>query len=173
MDDKRRSAFPYFAGSGLIVDLFDTNARLLADLTKKIAKICPGAFILVITNPVNSLTPLVAQVLRSENKFNPNKLFGITAVDVVRASTFAAKVTGMAPEEISVPVVGGHSLHTIVPLVSQSSPALNLSLEQQTELIQKVQRGGGMKSKRPRPGPEQRLYAWVMHLTSNGPFSLN
>lgn len=125
-----------------MVDLFDTNARLLADLTKQIAKICPGAFILVITNPVNSLTPLVAQILRSENKFNPHKLFGITTLDVVRASTFAAQVTGLAPEEISVPVVGGHSLHTIVPLVSQSSPPLNLSPEQQTELIQRVQRGG-------------------------------
>ena len=96
----------------------------------------------MITNPVNSLTPLVAQILRSENKFNPHKLFGITALDVVRASTFAAQVTGLAPEEIGVPVVGGHSLHTIVPLVSQSSPALHLSREQQTELIQRVQRGG-------------------------------
>jgi len=125
-----------------MVDLFDTNARLLADMTKQIAKICPGAFVLVITNPVNSLTPLVAQLLRSENKFNPHKLFGIIALDAVRASTFAAQVTGLAPEEISVPAVGGHSLRTIVPLVSQSSRALHLSLEQQTELIQRVQRGG-------------------------------
>lgn len=80
--------------------------------------------------------------MKSENKFNPRKLFGITTLDIVRAATFASQVTDIPPENITVPVVGGHSRDTIVPLFSQSTPALNLSREELQDLIQKVQCGG-------------------------------
>ncbi|KAI8455228.1 hypothetical protein BY996DRAFT_8467494 [Phakopsora pachyrhizi] len=59
-----------------------------------------------------------------------NRLIGVNTLDVVPASTFAAKVSG-SPEkahQYKIPVIGGHSGVTILPLLSQSQPALPSSL---------------------------------------------
>lgn len=47
-------------------------------------------------------------------------------LDVVRASTFVASVVGKPKDaaKYSVPVVGGHSGATILPLLSQAKPAI-------------------------------------------------
>lgn len=47
-------------------------------------------------------------------------------LDVVRASTFVASVLGKPKDaaNYSVPVVGGHSGATILPLLSQAKPAI-------------------------------------------------
>jgi malate dehydrogenase len=53
-------------------------------------------------------------------------LFGVTHLDIVRASTFVATVIGK-PEDApkyKVPVVGGHSGVTILPLLSQTEPKI-------------------------------------------------
>jgi len=109
------------------------------DLATGIATACPKAFVLVISNPVNSTVPIVAEVLKKHGVFNPKKLvscqytrqfllslfhcrlFGVTTLDVVRASTFVSEIHGdlsLAPA-VTVPVVGGHSGVT----VNLSSPA--------------------------------------------------
>ena len=107
------------------IDLFDSNAVIVEQLARVMAKTCPNAFSLVITNPVNSLVPVIAEVLKSENVFNPQRLFGVTTLDVIRASSFSAEAFPSAVDtNIVVPVVGGHSNKTIVPLFSQSSPNL-------------------------------------------------
>jgi len=64
----------------------------------------------------------------------------------VRASTFLAEVTGdvSAAPTITVPVIGGHSGVTILPILSQASPSLaaNLSEEQIQALTKRIQFGG-------------------------------
>jgi len=122
--------------------LFDDNAVAVRDLTKEIANICPNASLLVIANPVNSIVPIVAETLKSAHAFTPKRLFGVTTLDVVRASTFVAEVTGLSPTEIDVPVVGGHSNNTIVPLLSQTKPALNMDDERLRELTIRIQDAG-------------------------------
>merc|ERR1711939_962307 len=83
------------------------------------AENCPDAYILVISNPVNSTVPIVAEVLKKAGKFNPKKLFGVTTLDVVRAETFVGEITGERdPSKTVIPVIGGHSGETIVPLFS-------------------------------------------------------
>lgn len=64
----------------------------------------------------------------------------MTTLDVVRASTFVAEVSGKLQEapKVTVPVVGGHSGVTIVPLLSQSS----LPVDASEELIKRIQFGG-------------------------------
>jgi len=101
-------------------DLFKINAGIVQDLATGIAATCPKAFILVISNPVNSTVPIVAEVMKSHGVFDPKKLFGVTTLDVVRASTFVSEIykdLSIAPAVI-VPVIGGHSGITIVPLLS-------------------------------------------------------
>jgi len=126
-------------------DLFKINAGIVRDLATGIATTCPKAFILVISNPVNSTVPIVAEVLKSHGVFDPKKLFGVTTLDVVRASTFVSEIhkdLSIAPAVI-VPVIGGHSGITIVPLLSQSShPLPKISAEEHAALIKRIQFGG-------------------------------
>jgi malate dehydrogenase len=125
-----------------MVDLFVFNAGIIRDLATGIASICPDAFILVISNPVNSLVPLIAEVLKSKNVFNPKTLFGITTLDVVRASTFTAEaISGVSPD-IFIPVVGGHSAETIIPLFSHAKLAIKIEGETLQSLTTRVKFGG-------------------------------
>ncbi|KZS89370.1 NAD-malate dehydrogenase [Sistotremastrum niveocremeum HHB9708] len=127
-------------------DLFKINAGIVRDLATGIATTCPKAAVLVISNPVNSTVPIVAEVLKKHGVFDPKKVFGVTTLDVVRASTFVAEVLGdlSLVSKVSVPVVGGHSGVTIIPLLSQSTVPLPSSLDQSTvdALIKRIQFGG-------------------------------
>lgn len=127
-------------------DLFKINAGIVRDLAIGIATTAPKAFVLVISNPVNSTVPIVAEVFKKHGVFDPKKLFGVTTLDVVRASTFVSDIHGdlsLAPA-VNVPVVGGHSGVTIVPLLSQSSHPLpsNLSTAAYETLVNRIQFGG-------------------------------
>jgi len=122
-----------------MIDLFVFNADIIRDLATSIADICPNASIMVISNPVNSLVPLIAEVLKSKKVFNPKKLFGITTLDVVRASAFAAEaISGLSPSDLVIPVVGGPSTETIIPLFSQSKPAVKIEGEKLRSLTAHV-----------------------------------
>ena len=57
--------------------------------------------------------------------YNPNKIFGVTTLDVVRANCFVAELKGFDADSTLVPVVGGHAGKTIVPLISQSNPKVS------------------------------------------------
>ena len=110
-------------------------------MTTNIARTSPNAYILVISNPVNSTVPIVAEVLKKHGVFNPKKVFGVTTLDVVRASTFTSSISGTDPREVRVPVVGGHSGVTIIPLLSQISPPYSFSQQQIEELTNRIQFG--------------------------------
>ncbi|CAE6407301.1 unnamed protein product [Rhizoctonia solani] len=127
-------------------DLFKINAGIIRDLAIAIATNAPKAFILVISNPVNSTVPIVAEVLKKHGVFDPKRLFGVTTLDVVRASTFIASVAGSpaAAPTYTVPVVGGHSGVTIIPLLSQATPSLPSGTTQSEieALTKRIQFGG-------------------------------
>ncbi|KAI5803247.1 malate dehydrogenase, NAD-dependent [Geopyxis carbonaria] len=124
-------------------DLFQKNASIVRDLITGVAKWCPKAFVLVISNPVNSTVPIAAEVLKAHNVFDPARLFGVTSLDVVRASTFTAEITGESdPRKIYIPVVGGHSGETIVPLLSQANPSVEIPEDKYSGLINRIQFGG-------------------------------
>jgi len=67
-------------------------------------------------------------------------LFGVTTLDVVRASRFISEVKSTDPARESIVVVGGHSGATIVPLLSQAGH--NLEGAERDEFIKRVQFGG-------------------------------
>jgi len=108
-------------------DLFKINAGIVRELVNGCVKYCPKAYILIISNPVNSTVPIAAEVLKAGGVFDPKKLFGVTTLDVVRAETFVGEMVGKKnPTDITIPVVGGHSGETIVPLFSQAKPAVTI-----------------------------------------------
>ncbi|CAI7615662.1 unnamed protein product [Penicillium palitans] len=125
-------------------DLFRTNASIIRDIFTEIAATCPQAMCCVVTNPVNSTLPVATEVLKKAGVFNPTHIFGVTTLDVVRASTFAAHALGenIDPKDFKVPVIGGHSGATILPLYSQAQPPVNLDDETLATVINRVQFGG-------------------------------
>lgn len=117
-------------------DLFKINAGIVRDLVKGIAQHSPKAYILVISNPVNSTVPIAAEVLKQADVFDAKRLFGVTTLDVVRAETFVQQITGEKdPAKTTIPVVGGHSGETIVPLFSLAKPAIDIPAEKLAPLI--------------------------------------
>lgn len=124
-------------------DLFKINAGIVRDLAKGCAEFCPKAMILVISNPVNSTVPIAAEILKAANVFDPKRLFGVTTLDVVRAETFISEITGEKdPRKLNIPVIGGHSGETIVPLFSQAKPNVQIPDDKLDGLINRVQFGG-------------------------------
>ncbi|SPC65474.1 probable MDH1 - malate dehydrogenase precursor, mitochondrial [Ustilago sp. UG-2017b] len=124
-------------------DLFNTNASIVRDLAKKAAEVAPKAHLLIISNPVNSTVPIVAEVFKKAGVYDPNKLYGVTTLDVTRASTFLSGISGKKPSETIVPVVGGHSGVTIVPLLSQANGGDAVAKgEQYEKLVHRIQFGG-------------------------------
>ncbi|KAK5171531.1 malate dehydrogenase-like protein [Cryomyces antarcticus] len=121
-------------------DLFNTNASIVRDLAKAAAESSPDACILIISNPVNSTVPITAEVFKSMGVYNPKKLFGVTTLDVVRASRFISQLKGTDPANENITVVGGHSGATIVPLLSQSG--YELKGNELDEYVRRVQFGG-------------------------------
>ena len=122
------------------IDLFNTNASIVRDLAKACADACPDANILVISNPVNSTVPICAEIFKSKGVFNPKRLFGVTTLDVVRASRFISQHKGTDPADENITVIGGHSGATIVPLLSQSG--YSLSGKDLDDFVYRVQFGG-------------------------------
>lgn len=118
-------------------DLFNTNASIVYHLVEKAAKACPNACIAIITNPVNTLIPIAANVLKQAGVYDKRKLFGITTLDVIRAKTFIAETKGENVKYVKVPVIGGHSGTTILPLLSQATIA-GLALEFTQEEIERL-----------------------------------
>ena len=120
-------------------DLFKINAGIVRDLVKGIAEHSPDASVLVISNPVNSTVPIAAEVLKQAKVFNPQRLYGVTTLDVVRAETFLQDITGEKdPSKTVIPVIGGHSGETIVPLFSQAKPAVNIPPEKLAPLVKRT-----------------------------------
>ncbi|GAA5997597.1 malate dehydrogenase [Rhodotorula paludigena] len=126
-------------------DLFNANASIVRDLAQAAAKVAPKARIGVIANPVNSTVPIVAEVFKAAGVYDPTRLFGVTTLDIVRASAFLSGIAGTHPKDTNVPVVGGHSGPTIVPLLSQL-PAGKKVVEEGGEtlaaLVKRIQFGG-------------------------------
>ena len=101
-------------------DLFNINAGIVKNLVSVCADTCPKALIGIITNPVNTTVAIAAEVLKQKGVYDPARLFGITTLDIIRSNTFVAEAKGVNPEDVEVPVIGGHSGVTILPLLSQS-----------------------------------------------------
>ena len=113
--------------------------------------------ICIISNPVNSTVPIFAEVYKEAGVFDEKRyelsthldvltewgrIFGVTTLDVVRASRFLGEIKNADPKGIQVTVVGGHSGVTIVPLLSQTSQGKDVKGEEYKALVKRIQFGG-------------------------------
>ncbi|MBN7122026.1 malate dehydrogenase [Erwinia billingiae] len=122
-------------------DLFNVNAGIVRNLIEQVASTCPKALIGIITNPVNTTVAIAAEVLKKAGVYDKNKLFGVTTLDIIRSNTFVAELKGKNPAELNIPVVGGHSGVTILPLLSQI-PGVSFSEQEVADLTKRIQNAG-------------------------------
>ncbi len=122
-------------------DLFNVNAGIVKSLAEKIAVVCPTACVGIITNPVNTTVPIAAEVLKKAGVYDKRRLFGVTTLDVIRSETFVAELKGKDPSDIKVPVIGGHSGVTILPLLSQVE-GVEFTAEEVEALTNRIQNAG-------------------------------
>ena len=122
-------------------DLFNVNAGIVRNLIEQVASTCPKACSGIITNPVNTTVAIAAEVLKKAGVYNKDKLFGISTLDVIRSNTFVAELKGKNPAEVEVPVIGGHSGVTILPLLSQI-PGVTFSEQEVADLTKRIQNAG-------------------------------
>merc|ERR1719384_733657 len=122
-------------------DLFKVNAGIAQEVVEACAKFCPNAIVALIVNPVNSVVPAMAELYKKKG-LDPKKIVGVTTLDVVRANKFVAEKTGSDPDDVEVPVVGGHAGVTILPLFSQSKQAQKIPAGEIPALDKHVQDAG-------------------------------
>ena len=128
--------------------LFRQSALVMPGLVEAYARSCPGAIMLVVTNPVNAIVPFVAELLKAYGVFDARRLFGVTTLDVVRAETFLADAENrsvhddVAGDGQAVDVVGGHSPQTMVPLLSLARPTARVGGRELEGVANRVRFGG-------------------------------
>jgi malate dehydrogenase len=122
-------------------DLFNINAGIVKNLIEACADNCPNACIGIITNPVNTTVPIAAETLKAKGVYDKNKLFGVTTLDVIRSETFVAQLKGKSTSDVHVPVIGGHSGTTILPLLSQVE-GVSFTDDEVASLTTRIQNAG-------------------------------
>ncbi|KAL1122067.1 hypothetical protein AAG570_003473 [Ranatra chinensis] len=102
-------------------------AEKILGYTHAFANYCPHAILVVAASPLNVLVPLVTKALTEQSCCNCNKIMGCTTVDILRANALLARALKMDSKCVILPVIGGASRDTRVPVFSQSQPNRKLS----------------------------------------------
>lgn len=123
--------------------LFDANKDFIYNLCMAKAKVCPEAFLVIVTNPINAMIPLAAETLKLANAYDAKKLFGISKLDTVRAKTFIGDNLVYDPAKVHVHVIGGHSATSIVPVFSSARPPPKGDMDELKPLYNRVRNAGG------------------------------
>ena len=95
----------------------------------------------IITNPVNTTVCDCGRSVEKAGVYDKRKLFGVTTLDVLRSETFVSELKGLNVSRTSVPVIGGHSGVTILPLLSQVQYA-EWKEEEIAPLTKRIQNAG-------------------------------
>ncbi len=100
-------------------DLIDINTKVMTSVGENIKKHAPNAFVIVITNPLDAMVAVMQRV----TGFDTAKVVGMAGVlDSSRFSCFLAEALGVAVEDVTTFVLGGHG-DTMVPVVRYASVA--------------------------------------------------
>ena len=100
-------------------DLVSKNAGVIATVAEGIKQHAPGAFVIVITNPLDAMV----WVMQQKSGLPPEKVVGMAGVlDSSRFRLFLAQEFGVSVEDVTAFVLGGHG-DTMVPLIRYSAVA--------------------------------------------------
>ena len=130
-------------------DLIAINAGVIKTVAEQVRQACPGAFVIVITNPLDAMV----WVMQKVSGLPANMVVGMAGIlDSARFRYFLASELGVSVEDVTAFVLGGHG-DTMVPLVRYSTVAgiplpdlveLGWTTKERLEaIVQRTRDGGG------------------------------
>jgi malate dehydrogenase len=125
-------------------DLVVINQRVVTDVVLKIKETSPNAILLIVTNPLDTMTYLAKQI----SGFPRQRVIGQAGMlDSARMRTFIAMELNVSPDNVCASVMGGHG-DEMVPLtrfstvsgipISQLLPADKIEA-----IVERTRKGGG------------------------------
>jgi len=124
-------------------DLLAKNVQIVKEVSEKVAKFCPEAIVIVVSNPLDAMVYTAAKV----TGFPKNRIMGMAGVlDAARFSYFIATELGVSSEDVRGILMGGHG-DDMVPLPRFTSVAgvpITELLDKDTiaRLIERARKGG-------------------------------
>jgi malate dehydrogenase len=98
-------------------DLIGINTKVVSTVGAAIKEHCPGAFVIVITNPLD----VMVLIMKEASGLPAERVVGMAGVlDAARFRYFLAEEFKVAVEDVQAYVLGGHG-DTMVPLIRYSS----------------------------------------------------
>ncbi|CAH2092145.1 unnamed protein product [Euphydryas editha] len=120
-----------------------TNALAVQRICRTLAYENPDAFFAISSSPINSIVSFASKLLSNYKAYNKHKIFGITHIDTARTRTLLGKTLNVSPHHLHVPVIGGHSDETIIPLFSNLLPSHYYIKQHQAEALTRLVRKSG------------------------------
>jgi malate dehydrogenase len=125
-------------------DLVATNLPIIRDVADNAKKHCPGAFVIVISNPLDAMV----YELKRRTGFAKERVVGMAGVlDSARFQAFLAAEAKVSSKDVRAMVLGGHG-DDMVPALSYTTingvPAEQLIARPKLgEMIERTRKGGG------------------------------
>ena len=125
-------------------DLVATNLPIIRDVANNAKQHCPGAFVIVISNPLDAMVYEYKRVTGCAK----GMVAGMAGVlDSARFQLFLAREAGVSVKDVRAMVLGGHG-DDMVPVLSMTTingvPASTLiAKEKLTAIIERTRKGGG------------------------------
>lgn len=124
-------------------DLLRTNVEIVKSVAQEIKKCAPGALVIVVSNPLDTMCYVVKEVLGAPRE----RVLGMAGVlDTARYRAFLAEALDVSVEDIQAMVLGGHG-DTMVPLLSYTTvsgvPVTQLLKQEELDRIVERTRSGG------------------------------
>jgi malate dehydrogenase len=126
------------------MDLLETNARIVGEVTRRFAEGSPDAVLIVVSNPLDEMTALAAEV----SGFPRERVMGQAGMlDTARFKHFVAEELDTSPSRVEAITLGSHG-DTMVPVPSlakvDGKPLAELADEATVErIVQRTRDGGG------------------------------
>jgi malate dehydrogenase len=130
-------------------ELIGTNANIVKGVAQNILQYSPDAIIIVISNPMDTMTYLTLQA----TGLPKNRIIGMGGIlDSARFKCYLSFALNCSPNDLNAIVVGGHGDTTMIPLIRyatwNSVPVTNfLSAEQQKQIVGDTMVGGATLTK--------------------------
>jgi malate dehydrogenase len=130
-------------------ELIGTNANIVKGVAQNILQNSPDAIIIVISNPMDTMTYLALQA----TGLPKNRIIGMGGIlDSARFKCYLSQALNCSPNDLNATVIGGHGDTTMIPLIRyatwNSTPVSNyLSAEQQQKIVSDTMVGGATLTK--------------------------
>lgn len=125
-------------------DLVQTNVKIVGSVSEQLAKVCPEAMLIVVSNPLDAMVYTAFK----KTGFPPHRVVGQAGcLDIARFRTFIAMELNCSVEDINSLLMGGHG-DDMVPLPRYTSvagiPVTQLIPEPRlSEIVKRTRMGGG------------------------------